>query len=332
MSQPSIDWPRERSVSGDRVTYENIVSLGEFLLGYPNEYGKYTERPLLDASAEAEDLLPAEDQPAKRDLARNGSYVVIRQLEQDVAGFWQFVARESGDDAARADALAASLVGRTRAGAPLVPSALAIAGIGNTPEAIAANGFTFDGDAAGVRCPFGAHIRRANPRNADLPSPPRNALEHLIATVGLGPHAPGDDLISSVRFHRILRRGREYGPPLTPEAARLPQTERPERGLHFVCINANISRQFEFLQTAWLMGTKFDGLSGESDPLLGNREPVPGCGPADGFTIPRENAAPQHLDAMPQFITVRGGAYFFLPSLRALKYIARAGARTEEAR
>jgi deferrochelatase/peroxidase EfeB len=75
--------------------------------------------------------------------------------------------------------------------------------------------------------------------------------------------------MSSVRFHRILRRGREYGPRLSPSDALAPAPPNdPERGLHFVCLNANILRQFEFLQNAWIVNTKFSALTGESDPLL----------------------------------------------------------------
>ena len=135
-----------------------------------------------------------------------------------------------------------------------------------------------------------------------------------------------DDLIASTRFHRILRRGREYGDKITPEEAlkSAPAGEAP-RGLQFACLCANIGRQFEFVQNAWLMSTKFNGLTEESDPLLGNRGAV-GDWPATGnFSIQREGQMTRRLTRVPQFITVRGGAYFFMPSVRALRYIARLG-------
>jgi len=72
------------------------------------------------------------------------------------------------------------------------------------------------------------------------------------------------------------------------------------------------------------MSTKFNGTTEESDPLLGNREAVGDCPVTDSFSIPREGHLPRRLTGMPQFITLRGGAYFFMPSLRALRYIARA--------
>jgi len=87
-------------------------------------------------------------------------------------------------------------------------------------------------------------------------------------------------------------------------------------------LNANISRQFEFLQNAWIATTKFSGLTGESDPLLGNRESVLGCPITGNFTMPGNGRLRRRVSGLPQFVTVRGGAYFFLPSLRALRYFA----------
>ena len=87
---------------------------------------------------------------------------------------------------------------------------------------------------------------------------------------------------------------------------------------------ASVSRQFEFLQNAWIANTKFSGVTGESDPLLGNRESIPGCPVTGNFTIPGDGTARRRVSGLPQFVTVRGGAYFFLPSLRALRYFAGA--------
>ena len=146
-----------------------------------------------------------------------------------------------------------------------------------------------------------------------------------MIVLGFGPKGFYDDLTSSVRFHRILRRGREYGSELLPEQAlRAPVPNESARGLHFICVNANISRQFEFLQNAWITNSKFSGVTGESDPLLGNRESMPGCPVTSNFTIPGDGALRRRVSGLPQFVTVRGGAYFFLPSLRALRYLARA--------
>jgi len=326
ISQPQVDWQRQRDVIPPQIDYTNVVALGEFLLGYPNEYNKYSERPLLDAGTAARDLLPAEDAPDKKDVGRNGTYLVMRQLRQDVRSFWQFVHQQSGGDAAEAEKLAAAFVGRTRAGDPLVPmQEQPIPGIGPDPDQVRQNQFTFARDPMGVACPFGAHVHRENPRNTDYPGRP-TGLAKLITMLGFGPDGFRDDLMSPVRFHRILRRGREYGPELLPENALAPAPPNdPERGLHFICLNANILRQFEFLQNAWTVNTKFSGLTGEGDPLVGIREGIPGCPITDNFTIPKEGGLRRRVYGLPQFITVRGGAYFFLPGLRALRYFAAAG-------
>ncbi len=327
ISQPQIDWERQRDVTRPQLDYSNVVALGEFLLGYPNEYDKYTNRPLLESDgAAANGLLAAEDAPEKKDLGRNGTYLVMRQLRQDVRRFWQFVNQEAGGNSAAADQLGAALVGRTRTGDPLVPvQEQAIPGIGPDPQQIRQNQFTFATDPRGVACPFGAHVRRENPRNADYPGRP-TGLAKLITMLGFGPRGFRDDLMSPVRFHRILRRGREYGPGLSPgDALAAAPPDDPQRGLHFICLNANISRQFEFLQNAWTANTKFSGLSGENDPLVGNREPIPGDPFAGDFTIPQAGGLRRRVSGLPQFVTVRGGAYFFLPSLRALRYFATNG-------
>src|SRR5262249_100707 len=207
------------------------------------------------------------------------------QLEQDVRGFWRSVYERAGGNTADANQLGAKMVGRTRGGDPLVPiQTEPIAG--TDPGTIKQNQFTYEADPAGTRCPFGAHIRRTNPRNSDFPELRPSALRRLIIILGFGRKGFYDDLTSSVRFHRILRPGREYGSELLREdAVQQAQSNESPRGLHFICLNANIARQFEFLQSAWIENTKFAGTTGESDPLLGNREPLSGCPVTGNFTI-----------------------------------------------
>ena len=324
ISQPQIDWEQQLERPCNQLEYTNLVVLGEFLLGYPNEYGKLTDRPLLEPDGATTGLLNAEDAPAKKDLARNGTYLVMRQLEQDVRGFWKFLHDQADGNITDANELAAKMVGRTRTGDPLVP--IQVEPIAGTDSrTVPQNQFTYESDPVGARCPFGAHVRRTNPRNSDFPERRPNVLRKLMIMLGFGPKGFFDDLTSSVRFHRILRRGREYGSELLPEEALqpAPPNESP-RGLHFICLNANISRQFEFLQNAWITNTKFSGITGESDPLLGNRESIPGCPMTGNFTIPGDGTLRRRVFGLPQFVTVRGGGYFFLPSLRALRYFARA--------
>jgi deferrochelatase/peroxidase EfeB len=312
ISQPEIDWGRTRPVEDrDRLDYSNLTCLGEFLLGYPNEYGLYTDRPLLDPGRDPTGLLPrAEDRPDLADLGRNGSYLVMRQLSQDAQGFWQYLQRQAGGDLHLARRWAEAMVGRAMDGTSLVDSG------GD------ANAFTYASDPEGVRCPLGAHIRRANPRNADLPPGGPGILSRLKRTLGFDAEARARDLVASTRFHRLLRRGREYGVPMTLDQALSDTAVVEESGLHFICLTANIGRQFEFVQSAWMVGTKFDGLQSEGDPLLGHRQPGPDGQPTDCFSIPRPDGPDQRLCGLPHFVTVRGGAYFFLPGIRALRYLA----------
>jgi deferrochelatase/peroxidase EfeB len=326
ISQPEFDWKRERQAPGTTLTYENLVAIGELLLGYPNEYGKYTERPLLAPEDDAANhLTPAEDQPGRKDLGRNGTYLVLRTLDQDVRGFWQYLDHAAAGTQERYS-LGAAMVGRDIDGEPLIPPASPAIANSTEKPGQPRNAFTFDHDPRGTQCPFGAHIRRANPRNADLFGKPSGVIARLLSQVALPRPGLHDDLIASTRFHRILRRGREYGVKITPEEALqpVPAVEAP-RGLQFACLCANITRQFEFVQNAWLMSTKFNGLTEESDPLLGNRAAVGDCPVTGNFSIPREGKMARRLSGVPQFITVRGGAYFFMPGLRALRYIAHAG-------
>ncbi|HEX5320367.1 MAG TPA: hypothetical protein VFW46_14485 [Stellaceae bacterium] len=327
ISQPTIDWRQERKTGDTELTYGNRVALGEFLLGYRNEYGMLTDRPLLDPEADPENLLPdAEDQPGKRDFGRNGTYLVLRDLRQDVRGFWQYLERQARFVGRPRQQLAEALVGRTMLGQPL--ASLSEQPIAGVEPGDRLNRYTIEADPLGAACPLGAHIRRSNPRTADLPGGPSGFLTRLLRMFGYGNRYARDDLIAPTRFHRLVRRGRPYGPYVSPEAALDPAPPGEEIGLRFVGLNANIARQFEFVQAAWLTRTKFGGLTEESDPVTGNRQSIAGCPVADTFSLPQPSGAALRLREMPQFVTVRGGGYFFLPSLSALRYLASLGDRS----
>lgn len=327
ISQPELDWQltlpaRDRCQPG----YSNLIGLGEFLLGYTNEYGCYTERPLVEPGDDPDGvLIPAEDAPGKRDLGRNGTYLVLRQLRQDVRGFWRFQDdRAHGDPVARR-ALAEAMVGRTMEGASLVEGARTLSpDPGTKAGREQLNAFTYATDTEGLRCPLGAHVRRANPRNGDLPdaSGAAGGLSRLTTTLGFDATALRGDLVASSRFHRILRRGREYGLSMSPDAAIAAPDGASETGLHFICLGANISRQFEFVQGAWITGAKFNGLAAERDPLVGDRQPLSDGSDTDSFSIPQTAGAACQITGLPQFVSVMGGAYFFLPGLRALRFLA----------
>lgn len=341
IAQPQPDWRRVRPVQDrDVLAYTNLSCLGEFVLGYPNEYGRYTDRPLLDPAlldptlldpalldptpGTAQSLPRAEDAPAVLDLGRNGSYLVLRQLQQDVRGFWQYLDRQAGGDAAQRQALAEAMVGRRMSGEPLLPRAeRTIDGVGPDPADLRRNGFLYDADPEGVRCPLGAHIRRSNPRNADLPRGAAGLLARLRLIFGFKRSALPEDLVASTRFHRLLRRGRAYGAaPHAPEQL-LAGADAPESGLYFMCLNANLARQFEFVQGAWQMSTKFAGRRDETDPLLGNRCPVPGLATVDTFSQPQAAGPDRRAHDLPRFVSVVGGGYFFLPGIRALRFLVQ---------
>jgi deferrochelatase/peroxidase EfeB len=320
VSQPQIDWWDTRKPGGkDDLDYGNLISKGEFLLGYWNEYGQYTDRPLLSED-DAGGLPRAEDRPDLCDLGRNGTYLVLRELRQDVRQFWRFAAQQAWP--AGATSLAESMVGRYTSGQPLI--AAQPAPIRGVTSSDSKNRFTYDTDPEGVVCPLGAHVRRANPRNGDMPGGSRQGLmARFLQTLGLARINLRSDLIASSRFHRIIRRGREFGTWVPPEVAMRPDCPDPKSGLNFICLNANISRQFEFVQNAWLASAKFNGLAEESDPLTGNRLPLPVGHATDCFSRPQQNGVTRRLRRVPAFVTVRGGGYFFLPGVRALRFLTQ---------
>lgn len=320
VSQPQIDWDDVRKPGGTAdLDYGNLISKGEFLLGYANEYGQYTDRPLLPGNA-AEALPRAEDQTELGDLGRNGTYLVLRQLHQDVRSFWRYAAQEAGQTGARS--FAESMVGRHTSGQPLIaPQCAPIRGV---PPSSPQNRFTYDADSQGTICPLGAHVRRANPRTGDMPGGSRQGLvSRFLRTLGFTKIDLRSDLVASSRFHRIIRRGREFGTWVPPEAAMRPDCPDPQSGLQFICLNASISRQFEFVQNAWLASAKFNGLFDESDPLTGNRLPFPVGHATDCFSLPQQNGVARRFQRLPAFVTVRGGGYFFLPGVQALRFLTQ---------
>lgn len=309
ISEPKVDWDQQNPPpKHGREKYANLIAPGEIVLGYVNEYKEVSPAPQIIGDE------------GHHDFGRNGSYLVLRQLEQDVAGFWRYLDSAANGDAVQREALATAMVGRARDGKPLIKGRREIEG------GRKGNDFTYEDDVDGVVCPVGAHIRRANPRTGDQPPGVDSRWAWLTSTLGFRRRRDGlpgrHDLVASTRFHRLARRGRAYGPPLSPEQAlsSMPDTQGP-RGLHFICLCADITRQFEFVQNAWMASPTFDGLHGEADPIVGSREPVGGV-PSDSFSIQNATGIAKRLEGLPQFVTVRGGGYFFLPSMRAIRFLA----------
>jgi deferrochelatase/peroxidase EfeB len=117
--------------------------------------------------------------------------------------------------------------------------------------------------------------------------------------------------VQRVARHRLLRRGRSYGPRIANPLV----DDKAERGLHFICLCADIERQFEFVQQTWINNPVFGQLVGEVDPLVGAQT----AGDAV-FTIQAEPVR-RRVQNMTCFVTLRGGAYFFLPSIKALRWL-----------
>ncbi len=327
ISQPEVDWERKRPVRDqDQLEYSNVSCLGEFLLGYPNEYGLYTPRPLLAPQRDPGGLLPrAEDAPDQADLGRNGCYLVLRQLQQDVQGFWRELDRQAEGDADLRERLAAAMVGRKKNGEPLAaPSEESVAGGASAPQS-KLNDFTYQDRSTRPALPVGRSHSTRPIRAMRICRPVRRGiLSRLWRMLGFNAAALEQDLVASTRFHRLLRRGRTFGAGVAPALSAAESSPGADTGIYFICLAANIKRQFEFVQSAWLIGSKFAGLTGESDPLLGHRLPDPGDSPTDGFSIPQADGPDRRLSGLPQFVTVLGGAYFFLPGIRALRYLATA--------
>jgi deferrochelatase/peroxidase EfeB len=282
----------------------SALEAGEFILGQVDEGQE----------------LPVATQP--NDFARNGTFMAWRKLRQDVPGFCAEMKRQAGlwaqvmgvTDAVEAyETVSAKLVGRWSTGIPLIAAptwadhqrvmadwADCIGAVTHTsakqvtPERLAAfgemlDGFRYGDDLDGTKCPFGAHIRRANPR--DMLDPVLSAT-HGATTL--------------TNRRRILRRGLPYADP------------NGDEGVVMMTVCASLFRQFEFVQQQWMnYGLDFDA-GNDTCPLIGNRSQ------SDKHVIPGspESGGPFIAANLPEFVTTRGGDYFFIPSLNAIRMIA----------
>ncbi len=350
ISQPVIRGTTRFSQS---VPTRDVVEPGEFIIGYVNGQGYFPGSSLLPPEADVGRSLPqlsvadlsrypdfdrAPSGQAMRDFGRNGSFMVIRELAQDVDGFEAFIdtkVEELKGTAVSADReqtayrdlykligqypdkdwIKAKLMGRWPNGRPLVGNPVNVPSpqIGDTPgdpDAAACraaereNDFTYGrDDPQGLACPFGSHIRRTNPRDSKQ---------------------PGDsDEQAITNRHRLLRRGRTY--------TRTDENGAQEKGLLFVSLCSDLARQFEFVQQLWSNSAGFHGLTHEPDPIFGSDVPDPdtGCPAKRSFTIPTA-AGPIRLTGMQNFVEVKAGGYFFLPSRSALSYLTELSLRSEE--
>lgn len=317
ISQPIINGMKK---SHGFQSLDNLFNPGEFILGYKNEYDNYSPSPFVPDGIGTPDLPRLPEEHKGFDLGKNGTYLVFRQMEQHVEEFWRYHyhhSKEAGvTQTEKAVHLGAKMVGRWPDGHSLVncPAGSCRPRTQPTDEFMYA-----EEDPNGVKCPLGAHIRRTNPR--DQVHTGRNAADSMVMS----------------KRHRMLRRGRIYGQPLTPDmdiekvlcqvkndpAPVCPEAVKGQtpivRGLHFICLVSDIGRQFEFVQSVWANTSIFADLRNEVDPVI---SPRPSIGQPDcrDFTTPQETIRKRYSD-IPQFTTVIGGAYFFLPGIKALTYI-----------
>lgn len=245
------------------------LAAGEFVLGHSDEV----------------DEIPLAPEP--RLISHNATFMVLRKLEQHVTEFREYCTAMTTNllagSVVTADYVAQKIVGRHRDGSNFID-----------PDRI--NNFLFERDKEGHRCPLGAHIRRANPRDS-------LGFETLLTN-----------------RHRIARRAYSYGQPLWENAA----TPDEERGLIFIAINASIARQFEFIQREWInFGNDLDQ-GDDRDPVVGNND----GSDASRMVIPsHEGHFPGNEPSMvcaklPRFVDTRGGDYFFMPGIRAVRALA----------
>lgn len=263
------------------------------------------------------DFGEAARQRTPRDFGRNGTYLVLRELKQDVDGFeaWVDAAADRLNQGGLTELcrlvgqrpdrewIKAKLMGRWPSGRPLVGNPINRPAGKFDQAAELENDFSYGSDDPhGLACPFGAHIRRTNPRDSKEPGDP---AEQVITN-----------------RHRLLRRGRTYTRP-----------ESGEKGLLFASICADIERQFEFVQQFWANAPAFHGLEHEPDPIIGSDpvDPRSGCPVERVFTIPT-SAGPIRIEGLQSFVQTMGGGYFFLPSRSALGWLSDAALHSRQSK
>ncbi|HKR04271.1 MAG TPA: Dyp-type peroxidase [Bacteroidia bacterium] len=281
----------------------NLINPGEIILGHLNAYDKRPLSPKIDGC----------------DFGKNGSYMVMRDMQQDVKSFWKTLMKY-GEDPIR---IASKMLGRWPNGIPLSMAETEAEAINLKQEkekklsrgklTAFLNDFQYyENDKDGLKCPMGSHVRRGNPKD----------------TKNEDPKHPNE--VSNK--HRILRRGKSYGKPLAESMeikdliAAIDKPDNEERGLNFICFNSDIKRQFEFIQQTWMNNMKFAGLYDEVDPFVGVQGKYDKQ--ADAFKmLPTKFSEPacpvrHKYNDIPPFVKVRAGGYFFFPGISAIKFLA----------
>jgi|GEM_PF-48899 len=274
LSQPFVNMGLKDPPAGGGTPRRNrtwgSVAPGEIFLGHPDADGV------------------CHRQPCSHKLRHNGTFLVFRKLEQDVAGFRNFLKNQRPDDEQEQERLAAQFMGRWKNGTPLVVAPKHPRDLGRDLDG-KLNDFLYAADDPnGERCPLGAHARRSNPRDIGGPG--------------------------VVDRHRILRRSIAYGGPLLDDDS---PGDGEKRGLLFVAANSRIEQQFEVIQSRWINHGEFLGQAG-----LG-RCPMIGANDGTVWDSFCESGSIARVTHLPRFVITRGGDYFFAPSASAIRVLAR---------
>jgi Dyp-type peroxidase family len=293
ISQPGIRGltrPSQPSTAPEQgLPGQPLVWPGEFLLGYPAQDPEHPDRhgPVV---------------PVPASWAKNGSYMVFRRLEQRVPEFHRFVAAQAARIGIYPELLASRMVGRWCSGAPLELTPLEDnPWLGAYP--MRNNDFSYAGDPFQRSCPYAAHIRKANPRDD-----PQGGMAETLT-------------------HRIIRRGIPFGPEVQPGET----ATQHSRGLLFVCYQASIERQFEFIQSRYSNNPDFVAgkkRPGTSAPVTPGYDPIIGQNREGGRRV-MDEPAPNYpygnrrttLEMPEELVVLTAGAYFFMPSIKALRHL-----------
>jgi Dyp-type peroxidase family len=322
---------------------QDLLWPGEFVFGYPGQdprapEGDGPDEGIHKAGPDSLTKGGPDGGWAGPVWAKDGAFLVVRRLRQEVGRFHDFLRREAPGLKLTDDQLGAKLVGRWKSGAPVVRAdqvddpALGNDDCANNhfefvspspaiPQSSAppGSGLCADervppslGDASGQKCPFGAHIRKAYPRD-DTGSPlqiPRNGTE----TVGE----------ITTQTHRLLRRGIPFGDPFYPAPGK--DTDDGNRGLLFACYQTSIVDQFEFVTRNWFNNPQFKDAAAAGSPESGHDlilgQSNQGGSRARHLRIDVDGKphvlAAQEKD---EWVIPTGGGYFFAPSLDALQLL-----------
>ncbi|MFQ1701948.1 Dyp-type peroxidase [Loktanella agnita] len=311
---------------GKRVNREwQPLETGEFILGHPDE---------------SQELPPAARPP---EFTYDGTFMAYRKLHENVGTFHEVINEETAQFAKAMDipveeardTLLAKMCGRWSDGVPLtlvpdhadwikfgqdkgwrdpktgamlktIPAWKAQLEYIRSPEA---SDFRYGDDMAGFKCPVGSHLRRVNTRDY---LDPLNTLGFNAKTGEQPTNADASSALNKRR--RILRRGLPYGPPNFDH-----KDDETEQGVIMLIMGTSIERQFEFVQQQWIQyGLDFNQ-GNNTCPLLGDHAHH------KRFTIashPSSGKPPYIMSKLKTFVECRGGEYFFIPSMVALRMLA----------